>query len=73
MSEGTIDRPVVWVAEAWRDGERIKRIVHVTKEGARRDIRQSTMFRDPDHVFVNVEPVYLGDEDEFHITRSDVE
>jgi len=69
---GTIDRPVVWVAEAWKDGERIRRIVHTTKTGARRDIRQSTMFRDPDRIGVHVEPVYLGDEDEFHVTKEDI-
>lgn len=68
---GTIDRPVVWVAEAWKDGERIKRIVHTTEMGARRDIRQSTMFRDPDRIAVHPEPVYLGDEDEFHVTKED--
>ncbi len=73
MSEGTIDRPVVWVAEAWRDGERLKRVVHVTKKGASRDITQMTSFMDPDHVFIHPEPLYLGDKDEFHLTKDDID
>lgn len=59
----------VWVAEAWKDGERIERVVHKNKHDAREDIEVCTALDDPDRIDIERERLWLGSSNDWHITR----
>ncbi len=59
----------VYIGEAWKNGELIKRIVHKNKHDAREDIQITTGLDNPDRIEVNKEKLYLGEDEEWHIER----
>ena len=59
----------VYIGEAWKNGELIKRIVHKNKYDAREDIQITTGSDNPDRIEVNKEKLYLGEDSEWHISR----
>lgn len=59
----------IYIAEAYKDGQRIERIAHTSYEGAKEDIEVSTSLDDPDEITIDEERLYLGQDDVFHIER----
>lgn len=59
---------VVYIAKAFRDGECIRRIVHVNKADARDDINTIRRSMNADEVIVEPERLYLGRSNEFSVT-----
>lgn len=60
----------IWIAEAYKDGERIERIIHKNEHDAREDIEISTNTRNPDEIRVEREQIFLGEDTEWHIDHS---
>lgn len=63
------DEPKVYVAEAYKDGERIERLVHTTYADAKEDIEITTSLDNPDDIVIESERLWLGEDEEFHVTR----
>jgi hypothetical protein len=59
----------VYVAEAYKDGDRIAQLVHTNPVDAREDITVTTNLDDPDRIEINKKRLYLGQDDEFTVTR----
>jgi hypothetical protein len=59
----------VFVAEAFVYGDRMERVIHTSWEDAKEDIEELTDGRRTDRIHVTKEKLYLGDDDEFHVTR----
>lgn len=57
----------VYVAEAYKDGERIEQIVHTSYADAKEDIEVCTSLKDVDEIEVHERHLYLGNDDEFHV------
>ena len=54
----TID--TVWVAEAYKDGERIEQLVHINYGDAKEDIEITTRSDDPDDITFTEKRLYRG-------------
>jgi hypothetical protein len=63
------DDSYVYIAEAYKDGGRIERLVHTSYADAKEDIEISTGTDNPDRIEIDKEKVWLGQDDEFHVTR----
>lgn len=59
----------VYVAEAYKDGDRVEQIVHTTRQDAKEDIQVSTNLDNPDRIEINKRKVYLGHDDRFLVTK----
>lgn len=59
----------VWIGEAYKDGERIERVVHKHEDDARKDIEICAAVHDPDEIRVEKEKLHLGQDTEWHIER----
>jgi hypothetical protein len=57
------DDNTVYIAEAYKDGERIERVVHTNHADAKEDIDVLTFGENPDRVEITEERLYLGDDD----------
>lgn len=63
-----MNKNYVYIAEAWKNGKRIERIVHTNEADAWEDIEISTNGEDPDKLTVEKERLYLGQDDEYVAT-----
>lgn len=59
----------VYVAEAFKDGERIEHIIHKNESDALEDILICTAGDEPDEITVNKEGLYLGEDTEWVVAR----
>jgi hypothetical protein len=59
----------VYVAEAYKDGDRIAQLVHKNRIDAREDIEVSTNLDNPDRTEIHRKRLYLGQDDEFTVTK----
>ena len=64
MSENT-----VYVAEAYKDGQRIEQLVHTSYRDAKGDIEISTNLDDPDEIQIHERRLWLGEHEKFVAKR----
>lgn len=63
------ENPTVYVAEAYKDGERIEQLVHVNESDAYEDINITTSTDNPDRIEVSERRLWLGQSESFTAER----